>query len=58
MFLVASGFSIAGLDKAGKLVLPHWGDTDRCIGHFAMVCAARTIPLALVTMVAIYEALH
>jgi hypothetical protein len=52
--LVASGFSIVGLIKP-ELVLPSWASPTDASTIFAMYAAARTIPLALMTMVAIYK---
>jgi hypothetical protein len=51
---VASGFSIAGLIKP-ELVLPAGATPTDASAIFAMYAAARTIPLALTTMVAIYK---
>jgi hypothetical protein len=51
--LVASGFSIAGLVKP-ELVLPSGATPTDASAIFAMYAAARTIPLALITMVSIY----
>jgi hypothetical protein len=52
--VVASGFSIAGLIKP-ELVLPTGAIPTDASAIFAMYAAARTIPLALITMVAIYK---
>jgi hypothetical protein len=52
--VVASGFSIAGLIKP-ELVLPTGVTPTDASAIFAMYAAARTIPLALITMVAIYQ---
>ena len=52
--LVASGFSIAGLISP-DLVLPLTTTPTDASAIFAMYAAARTIPLALITMVAIYK---
>src|SRR5882672_6373893 len=52
--VVASGFSIAGLIKP-ELVLPAGAPPTDASGVFAMYAAARTISLALTTMVAIYK---
>ncbi|MEA2724924.1 MAG: hypothetical protein QOH59_2695 [Gemmatimonadales bacterium] len=52
--LVASGFSIAGLTRP-ELVLPTGATPTDASAIFAMYAAARTIPLALITMVAIYR---
>jgi hypothetical protein len=51
--VVASGFSITGLIKP-ELVLPTGATPTDASGVFAMYAAARAIPLALTTMVAIY----
>jgi hypothetical protein len=51
---VASGFSIAGLVKP-ELVLPTGATPTAASAIFAMYAAARTIPLALITTVAIYK---
>jgi hypothetical protein len=52
--VVASGFSIAGLIKP-ELVLPTGAMPTDASAIFALYAAARTIPLALITMVAIYK---
>jgi hypothetical protein len=52
--VVAGGFSIAGLIKP-ELVLPVGSAPTDASTIFAMYAAARTIPLALVTMAAIYR---
>ena len=52
--VVASGFSIAGLITP-ELVLPLGATPTDASAIFAMYAAARTIPLALTTMVAIYK---
>ena len=52
--VVASGFSIAGLIKP-ELILPTGMTPTNASSIFAMYAAARTIPLALITMVAIYK---
>jgi hypothetical protein len=52
--LVASGFSIAGLIKP-ELVLPTGATPTNASAIFAMYAAARTIPLALITIVALYN---
>src|SRR5258705_7654267 len=52
--VVASGFSIAGLIKP-ELVLPTAATPTDASAIFAMYAAARAIPLALITMVAIYK---
>src|SRR5947209_4595697 len=52
--VVASSFSIAGLIKP-ELVLPTWAPPADASAIFAMYAAARTIPLALITIAAIYK---
>jgi hypothetical protein len=52
--VVASGFSIAGLIKP-ELLLPAGATPTDASTIFAMYAAARTLPLALITMVAIYK---
>jgi hypothetical protein len=52
--VVASGFSIAGLMKP-ELLLPAGATPTDASAIFAMYAAARTIPLALITMAAIYK---
>jgi hypothetical protein len=52
--VVASGFSIAGLVKP-ELILPAGATPTDGSAVFAMYAAARTIPLALLTLVAIYK---
>jgi hypothetical protein len=52
--LVASGFSIAALIKP-EIVLPTGETPTNASAIFAMYAAARTIPLALITMVAVYN---
>jgi hypothetical protein len=52
--LVASGFSIAGLIKP-ELVLPAGTTPTEASAVFAMYAADRTLPLALITLVAIYK---
>jgi hypothetical protein len=52
--LVASGFSLAGLIRP-ELVLPAGATPTDASAIFAMYAAARTIPLALITLVAIYK---
>ena len=52
--LVASGFSIAGLIKP-ELVLPTGATPTNASAIFAMYAAARTIPLALITIVALFN---
>ena len=55
--VIASGFSIAGLIKP-ELILPTGATPTEASSIFAMYAAARTIPLALITMVAIYNGSH
>jgi hypothetical protein len=52
--VVASGFSIAGLIKP-ELILPAGAPPTDASVIFAMYAAARTIPLALITIGAIYR---
>jgi hypothetical protein len=52
--VVASGFSIAGLIKP-ELILPAGMIPTDASTIFALYAAARTIPLALITLVAIYK---
>jgi hypothetical protein len=52
--VVASGFSIAGLVRP-ELVLPAGATPTEASAIFAMYAATRTIPLALITLVAIYK---
>ena len=52
--LVASGFSMAGLVEP-ESILPAGDVATRASLIFALYAAARTIPLALVTLVAIYK---
>jgi hypothetical protein len=52
--VVASGFAIAGLIKP-ELILPTGATPTDASAIFAMYAAARTIPLALIKMVAIYK---
>ena len=52
--LVASGFSIAGLISP-QSVLPAGYVATESSSLFAMYAAARTIPLALITLAAIYN---
>jgi len=52
--VVASGFSVAGLIKP-ELVLPAGATPTDASAIFAMYAAARAIPLALMTMAAIYK---
>jgi hypothetical protein len=53
--VVASGFSIAGLIKP-ELLLPAGATPTDASTIFAMYAAARTLPLALITIVAIFKA--
>jgi hypothetical protein len=52
--LVASGFSIAGLFKP-EYVLPSGSVQTQASFIFAMYAAARTLPLALLALAAIYQ---
>ena len=52
--LVASGFSIAGLFKP-EYVLPAGSVQTQASFIFAMYAAARTLPLALMALAAIYQ---
>jgi hypothetical protein len=52
--LVASGFSIAGLINPQSMLPPGYVPTEAS-SLFAMYAAARTIPLALITLAAIYN---
>ena len=52
--LVASGFSIAGLFKP-EYVLPPGSVQTQASFIFAMYAAARTLPLALMALAAIYQ---
>jgi hypothetical protein len=52
--LVASGFSIAGLVKP-ELIAPVGATPDAAATIFAMYAAARTLPLAVVALIAIYR---
>src|SRR6202045_2322233 len=52
--LVASGFSIAGLFKP-EYVLPAGSVQTQASFIFAMYAAARTLPLALMAVAAIYQ---
>lgn len=54
--LVASGFSIAGLFKP-EYVLPAGSVQTEASFIFALYAAARTLPLALMALAAIYEGL-
>ena len=52
--LVAAGFSIAGL-VSPKSILPASYVPTEASFIFAMYAAARTIPLALITLIAVYK---
>jgi hypothetical protein len=52
--LVASGFSIAGLIRP-DLILPAACQPTEASSLFAMYAAARTLPLAVITIVVIYK---
>jgi hypothetical protein len=52
--LIAGGFSIAGL-MSPKLILPASSAPTDASFIFAMYAAARTIPLALMALIAIYK---
>jgi hypothetical protein len=52
--MVASGFSIAGLISPASILPAHYVPTDAS-AIFAMYAAARTIPLAIITLVAIFK---
>jgi hypothetical protein len=52
--LVSAGFSIAGLVAPQTILPPEWLPTDAS-AMFAAYAAARSVPLALVTMVAIFR---
>ena len=52
--LVAGGFSIAGLMSPKSILPANSGSTDASF-IFAMYAAARTIPLALMALIAIYR---
>jgi hypothetical protein len=52
--LIASGFSIAGLVRP-QSILPAGDAPTQASYIFAMYAAARTIPLALITLAAIYK---
>jgi hypothetical protein len=52
--LVASGFSIAGLVSPKSILSEDYAPTEASF-IFAMYAAARTIPLAVVALIAIYK---
>src|SRR5258708_3225458 len=52
--LVASGFSITGLVAPGRMLAPGQVPNE-AMAMFAMYAAARTLPLALVTLVLAYR---
>jgi hypothetical protein len=52
--LVAGGFSIAGLVSPTSILPAGYGPTEASF-IFAMYAAARTIPLALMALIAIYK---
>ena len=52
--LVAAGFSIAGLVSPKSILPPSYVPTEASF-IFAMYAAARTIPLAFITLIAIYK---
>jgi hypothetical protein len=52
--LVAAGFSIAGLVSPKSILPAGSAPTDASL-IFAMYAAARTIPLAVITLIAIYK---
>jgi hypothetical protein len=52
--MVASGFSIAGLISPASILPAHYVPTEAS-AIFAMYAAARTIPLAVITPVAIFK---
>jgi hypothetical protein len=52
--LVSAGFSIAGLVAPQTILPPDWLPTDAS-AMFAAYAAARSVPLALVTLVAIFR---
>jgi hypothetical protein len=52
--MVASGFSIAGLISPASILPAHYVPTDAS-AIFAMYAAARTIPLAIITLVVIFK---
>jgi hypothetical protein len=52
--LVAGGFSIAGLVSPKSILPASYVPTEASL-IFAMYAAARTIPLALITLIAVYK---
>jgi hypothetical protein len=52
--MVASGFSIVGLISPASILTAHYVPTEAS-AIFAMYAAARTIPLAIITLVAIFK---
>jgi len=52
--LVAAGFSIAGLVSPKSILPPGYATTEASF-IFAMYAAARTIPLAFMALIAIYQ---
>jgi hypothetical protein len=52
--MVAGGFSVAGLISPASILPAHCNPTDAS-SVFAMYAAARTIPLAVITIVAIFR---
>jgi hypothetical protein len=52
--VVAGGFSIAGLISPASILPVHYVPTDAS-SIFAMYAAARTLPLAVITLIAIFK---
>jgi hypothetical protein len=52
--MVAAGFSIAGLISPASILPAHYVATEAS-SIFAMYAAARTLPLAIITFVAIFK---
>jgi hypothetical protein len=52
--LIASGYSIVGLINPASILPANYAPTDASF-IFAMYAAARTIPLALITLAVIYK---
>lgn len=52
--IVAGGFSIAGLIDPASILPAHYVPTDAS-SVFALYAAARTIPLAVITLMAIFK---
>jgi hypothetical protein len=52
--MVASGFSIVGLISPASILTAHYVPNEAS-AIFAMYAAARTIPLAIITLVAIFK---